>query len=139
MANPPISHEVEVQVPFYDVDPMHIVWHGNYLKYFEQARAALMYSIGYGYREMKESGYSWPIIDISARYGGSATVGDTLIVTATVREWETRLRISYRIVNKRTGKRITRGKSVQVAVDMKTGEMCYRSPAILLEKLGVEL
>ena len=135
---PNLSAEVEVQVPFYDVDPMHIVWHVNCLKYFEQARSALMESIGYNYKEMRESGYSWPIIDVSARYGGPATVGDRLLVTATLREWETRLRISYRIVNKRTGKRITRGKSVQVAVDARTGEMCYRSPAILFQKLGLD-
>ncbi len=117
---------------------MHIVWHGNYLKYFEGARAALMQKLKYNYKEMRESGYAWPIIDISARYGGSATVGDRLVVTATLREWENRLRISYRIVNKRTGKRITRGKSIQVAVDMETGEMCYRSPDILFTKLGLE-
>ena len=138
MALPTHSASVEVSVPFYDVDPMHIVWHGNYLKYFEAARSALMEKLNYNYREMRDSGYSWPIIDMSARYGGSATVGDRLVVTATLREWDTRLRISYRIVNKATGKRITRGQSVQVAVDMRNGEMCYRSPAILFQKLGIE-
>jgi len=129
--------EVEVLVPFHDVDAMHIVWHGNYLKYFEVARTALMESINYSYHEMAESGYAWPIIDTHSRYGGSATAGDRLLVTATLREWEQRLRISYRIVNAATGNRITRGSSTQVAVAMPTNEMCYHSPDILFEKLGI--
>lgn len=126
----------EVIVPFHDVDAMRIVWHGNYLKYFEIARTALMESIDYGYAEMAASGYAWPIIDAHARYGGSATVGDRLVVTATLREWEHRLRIGYTIVNVATDKRITRGTSTQVAVAIKANEMCYRSPDILFEKLG---
>ena len=138
-ANSPIPPvEVEVVVPFHDVDAMHIVWHGHYLKYFEVARTALMESVNYSYREMVESGYAWPIISMQSRYGGPAGVGDRLLVTATLREWETRLRISYRIVNAVSGKRITRGSSVQVAVSMPGGQMCYTSPPILFEKLGLD-
>ena len=36
------SFEVTIRVPFFDLDPMQIVWHGNYLNYFEIARAALI-------------------------------------------------------------------------------------------------
>lgn len=136
--NSPIAPvEVEIKVPFHDVDVMRIVWHGHYLKYFEIARTALMESINYSYAQMAESGYAWPIIDIHSRHGGSAIVGDVLRITATLREWEQRLRITYRIVNTRTGKRITRGSSTQVAVRMPGNEMCYRSPQILFERLGL--
>ena len=47
---------------------MNIVWHGNYVRYLEQARAALLGGIGFGYREMKEFGFAWPIVDLSIRY-----------------------------------------------------------------------
>ncbi len=125
-------------MPFHDVDAMRIVWHGHYLKYFEIARTALMESIDYAYAQMAASGYAWPIIDVRSRYGGSATVGDRLLVQATLIEWEHRLRIAYRITNRATGKRITRGSSTQVAVDMPSGEMCYRSPDVLFDKLGLD-
>jgi len=39
--------EVELTVEFFDVDSMQIVWHGNYLKYMERARCALLDKIGY--------------------------------------------------------------------------------------------
>ncbi|MCG6538412.1 MAG: acyl-CoA thioesterase, partial [Syntrophales bacterium LBB04] len=38
--------EVLHRVPFYDVDPMQIVWHGNYFHYFENARVALFTGLG---------------------------------------------------------------------------------------------
>lgn len=62
------SAEVELQVQFFDLDPMEIVWHGNYVRYLETARCALLDSIGYNYPQMKESGYAWPVIDLHLRY-----------------------------------------------------------------------
>ena len=40
------TFEVKISVPFYDLDPMQIVWHGNYLNYFELARAGLFQRYG---------------------------------------------------------------------------------------------
>jgi acyl-CoA thioesterase FadM len=52
-----LESEVEVDVLFHDADPMGITWHGNYFRYLESARAALLDTIGYNYSEMVESGY----------------------------------------------------------------------------------
>jgi hypothetical protein len=60
------SAEIALKIQFYDLDPMQVVWHGNYARYFEQARCALLDSIGYNYPEMKASGYAWPVIDMQA-------------------------------------------------------------------------
>ena len=51
---------------FFDVDAMHIVWHGNYVKYLETARCAFLSSIGYDYNEMGRQGYSWPIVQMNS-------------------------------------------------------------------------
>ena len=42
----PRSHEIRLSVPFHDLDPMDVVWHGNYLKYFDMARFALFREAG---------------------------------------------------------------------------------------------
>jgi acyl-CoA thioester hydrolase len=131
------SSEVEIEVPFFDVDLMEIVWHGHYVKYFEIARCALLDQIGYNYMQMRDSGYTWPVIDLRIRYAKPAKFGQKLIVRADIGEWENRLKINYRILDKQTGVRLTRGHTYQVAVDSATGEMCYESPAILWEKLGL--
>ena len=130
--------EVEMQVQFFDLDPMQIVWHGNYVKYLEVARCALLDKIGYNYEEMRDSGYMWPIIEMNLRYAGPAAFGQRLLLRAEIVEWENRLRIDYLIVDAASGKRLNKATTTQVAVDLKTGEMCFASPAILFEKLAVE-
>jgi acyl-CoA thioester hydrolase len=130
--------EVEIQVQFFDLDPMQIVWHGNYVKYLEVARCALFDKIDYNYVQMGESGYSWPVIDVQLRYIGSARFGQRLKLRADLVEYENRLKIDYLISDAETGARLTRASTTQVAVDIATGEMCFVSPPVLFKKLGVE-
>jgi acyl-CoA thioester hydrolase len=129
--------EIEIQVQFYDLDPMQIVWHGNYVKYLEQVRCALLDKIGYNYVEMEGSGFGWPIIEMQLRYAGSARFGQMLKLRAEIVEWENRLKIDYLISDAASGKRLNRASTTQVAVDMTTGEMCFVSPPVLFERLGL--
>ena len=63
-----IFAEAETIVEFYSLDPVQIVWHGNYINYFELGRRTLLEKIGYDYNEMKESGYAFPVVEISVKY-----------------------------------------------------------------------
>ncbi len=132
-----VACEIEIEIPFFDVDLMEIVWHGHYIKYLEIARCALLDKIDYNYMKMRSSGYTWPVIDLRLRYARSAKFGQKIIVQAELVEWENRLKINYRIVDKKTGTRLTRGYTCQVAVNIATEEMCYESPAILWQKLDL--
>jgi acyl-CoA thioester hydrolase len=131
------SAEAEIQVQFFDLDPMEVVWHGHYVKYLEMARCALLDTIDYNYAQMKASGYAWPVIDLHLRYVDSARFGQRLKVCAEIVEWENRLKIDYLIIDPVSGRRLLRGSTTQVAVDMATREMCFVSPAVLLRKLGI--
>ena len=135
--HPAFEATVEITIPFHDVDLMAVAWHGHYVKYFEIARGALFDVFDYNYPQMRDSGYAWPVIDMRIRYPASALFNETVTVHAKLTEWENRLRVDYEIHN-RDGKRLTRGYTVQVAVDMNSGEMCYESPPILFEKLGLD-
>lgn len=133
------SADVIIEIPFHDVDSAQVAWHGHYSKYFEVARCALLDRIDYNYLQMSESGYFWPVIDMRIRYVGSARFQQKVRVTATLAEWENRLRINYLITDLATGKRLTKGHTVQVAVTMGSGEMQLVSPPILGRKLGLDL
>lgn len=130
--------EIELTPAFHDIDPMEVVWHGHYVKYLELARCALLQRFDYDYPQMRESGYAWPIVDLRAKYVRSARFGQKLKVRAEIVEWENRLKIDYRVSDAATGEVLTRAHSIQVAVDIRTGEMCFVSPPVLLERLGVE-
>ena len=132
-----LSCEIEVVPAFFDLDPMDIVWHGHYVKYLELARCALLERFDYGYPQMRESGYAWPVVDMRLKYVRSATFGQKLRVRAQIVEWENRLRIEYLIRDAQTGAKVNSASSIQVAVDLRTREMCYVCPPVLWQKLGV--
>jgi acyl-CoA thioester hydrolase len=86
---------------------------------------------------MKASGYLWPVIDLHLRYAASAIYRQRLKLRAEIVEWENRLKISYLITDAATGRRLARATTTQVAVEVASREMCFVSPPVLFEKLGV--
>jgi acyl-CoA thioester hydrolase len=135
-----LTASVDIEIAFYDTDAMGVVWHGNYLKYFELARCALLQKFDYGYLKMLESGYIWPIVECQLKYMHSGVFGQPLRVEATLVEYENRLKIAYQVIDCISGERLTKGYTVQVAVDAKTRELQFVSPEVVfknLEKIGI--
>jgi acyl-CoA thioester hydrolase len=137
-AEPLPSAEIFVDVPFHDIDLMGVAWHGHYAKYCELARCALLDKFSYNYAEMKESGFAWPVTELKLRYIQPARLGQKIKVVATLQEFELRLKISYLIVDADSGTRISKGHTIQVPVDMTSGEMVFGAPPVLYRKLGIE-
>jgi acyl-CoA thioester hydrolase len=135
---PDLSFEIELSPAFHDLDPMEIVWHGNYVKYLELARCALLAKFGYDYPQMRDSGYAWPIVDMRLKYVKTTEFGQRIRIRAEIVEWENRLKIEYLISDADTGSKINKAYTIQVAVDMATREMQYLCPVVLWRKLGVE-
>lgn len=129
----------EIEIPFHDVDVMQVVWHGHYAKYLEIARCELFEKFDYNVPQMDKSGYAWPVIDMRIRYAHPLRFKDRINVKAILAEWENRLKVNYIITSAKTGKRLTTAFTVQVAVDIKSGEMLYASPDVLFQKLGLPL
>lgn len=130
------SASLVVEVPFFDVDAMHVVWHGHYVKYLELARCELLRKFNYDYPDMEASGYVWPIVDMHIKYVGSARMTDKIRIEANLVEYENRLKIAYLIRDEATGKKLTKASTIQVAVCKQSGEMQFASPQVLLDKLA---
>ncbi len=130
-----LSAAVDVEVAFHDVDAMNVVWHGHYVKYFELARCALLRRFDYDYPQMLASGYLWPIVDCRLKYVRSALYGQRLRVEATLLEYENRIKIGYEIRDAATGERLTKGSTIQVAINAATRELQFVSPTIILSNL----
>ena len=92
-----LTTETEIIVPFHDVDPMQVVWHGRYVKYFEIARCQLLESFDYNYEQMFDSGYAWPVVDMRIKYVKPLRFNQRVVVETQLVEWEFRLKIKYRI------------------------------------------
>jgi len=125
--------EVEMQIPFFDVDMMEIAWHGHYVKYLEVARCALLDRLDHNYLQMRDSGYGWPVIDLQIRYIRPLLFQQRVRVKADLVEWEHRLKLNYLISDAATGERLTRASTVQVAVDLASREMQLASPKVFID------
>ncbi len=130
-----ITAEVACKAQFYDLDPMQVVWHGNYPRFLEEARCALLDRIGYNYPEMESSGYLWPIVDLRIKYVRAIRFGQEIRVVATLAEYENRLRIDYRILDAVSGEVLTKAQTTQVAVEAASGDLCLESPPALVERV----
>ena len=75
----------------------------------------------------------WPRL----KYVRPARYGQRIRVSASLVEWENRLKITYLISDAETGEKLTEGYSIQVAVHKDTGIMEFVSPPILGQKLGL--
>lgn len=134
-----LAASAEITVPFHDLDPVNVVWHGHYAKYLEIARDELMDRIGYGHAEMLASGYVWPVVEMRVRYLQAARLRQRLRVRAAIVDYEARLKIAYEVSDAATGRRLTRAHTVQVAVRIDTGEMLFSTPAVLRERIAAAL
>ena len=101
---------------------MQVVWHGEYVRYFEDGREAFgrKYS-GVGYLDFYANGYTAPIVDLQLQYVSPLTVNDVAIIC-----------FEYIIHRKSDGALVARGSSVQVFVD-NDGNMCLNTPPFFEE------
>jgi len=127
-----------LRVPFHDVDPANVVWHGRYFKYFEEARRTLLEELDYSYVSMVASGCVWPVVDASVRYVRPLKLDQRFTVTACIVEWEIRLVVEYRIHGE-NGTLYTKARTVQVPVNVTTQELLFGSPSILIDRIEKRL
>ena len=130
-----ISTEMYIEVPFYDLDPMKVVWHGNYLKYLEVSRCDMLSKIGYTYTDMMNEGVAYPVATMDLKYIKSARFLQRLKVITTLVEYEPALIIKYEIYEDKSNELIFKAKSMQICVDAKTGESLYKAPDKFVKKL----
>jgi len=129
-----LSVETVIKAQFFDLDPMNVVWHGNYARFLEIARSDLLDRMDYNYSQMEASGYAFPIVEMRLKYVAPIRFRQDFVVTTTLIEYENRLRLDYVIRDLASGTVLTRARTTQVAVRIDTGELCLESPPVLIEK-----
>jgi len=131
------SFEVKISVPFFDLDPMQIVWHGNYLNYFELARAALFEHHGvdlYSYYDREK--IIFPIIRTSTKHIFPLKHRDEVICKATLVDANIKLVVDFEIRKARGGSVCARGRTEQVAVKEPEMETLFSIPQDIRNLLG---
>jgi acyl-CoA thioester hydrolase len=110
-----VSH---VRVRYAETDKMGVVYYANYFVWFEVARADLLRSLGWSYREMEHAGVSLPVIEAHCEYRRSARYDDELEVRAEGRMLSPiRMEFLYTVVRKEDQAVAASGRTVHAALD----------------------
>jgi acyl-CoA thioester hydrolase len=128
-----IRSRVEVTVRYAETDMMGVVYHANYLPWFEVGRTTLLKELGVPYRRLEEEGFRLPVLEVSAKYVRPAVYDDTLEILTTLAERPLlRIRLNYEV--KRAGELLATGASVHAFVD-RTGRP-VRPPAWAVDRIS---
>jgi len=115
------------KVRFNETDALGIVWHGNYITYFEDGRESFGKQHGISYLEVQENGFTTPIVKTSCEHKRSLKYGDYgYIETAFIDTPAAKIIFKFKIYNQHD-ELVCTGESVQVFVDA-TGELVLQLP-----------
>lgn len=115
-----IEDEIIVNIRFSEVDAMNVVWHGNYLKFFEDGREALGAKYNLEYLDFAAKGFFVPIVRSEIDHLATVEYGHKIKVTTRLfNSPAAKLMHNYEVFNLTTGKLAAKGKTMQVFVNLK--------------------
>ena len=130
------EHEIQVRVRYSETDQMGVVYHGNYVPYFEMGRVEWLRNKGVSYKSMEERGIALPIVSMNINYKKSARYDDLLTVKTTFKS-QTSVKIEFDCeIRNEENELLTTAHFILVFLDLKTGRPIV-PPAYINELLEV--
>jgi len=126
--------EVELEIPFHDVDMLGVVWHGHYYKYFELARTKLLHEHGLTGQQLTEHGLLLLVIEAKCRYPAPMRFAQRCRIGAAFSDVDYRLKIDYEVWNMTDDRRAAYGHTVLATLN-RSGELLLRTPEVLLRHI----
>ena len=122
-------------IPFYDVDSMRVVWHGNYVKYMENGRCAFLKKIGMSYEFIEDSGYFLPVVSMNLKFIRPARSGQRVLLISELEDCNNLIIFHYLLQDEENGTKLMKGETRQMAVDKNTGKSFLVLPDLILNKI----
>jgi acyl-CoA thioester hydrolase len=130
-------YEIKMTVPFFDLDPMQIVWHGNYFKYFEIARNGLFEKLNIRLYDLYHDGkYAFPIVRTFTKYIHPLRFNDEFVCKAAIGSVDVKIETDFDIRLVRDNTLCVKGKTEQAALRLPEMELMMRIPAEIRRALG---
>lgn len=122
-----MPYDITVRVRYAETDQMGVVYHSNYIVYFEIGRTEAMRQIGITYADLEARGYVLAVIETHANHKASARYDDLLTVRTWLREVsKTRLRFEYQVL--KDAQVLTTGHTVLAFLSRDNGMRPVRCP-----------
>ncbi|MBC7827731.1 MAG: acyl-CoA thioesterase [Chitinophagaceae bacterium] len=124
----------EIAVRFNEADPLGIVWHGHYIRYFEDGREAFGNSHGLSYLDFYKQGFVVPVVKVECDYKRSLRYGDKVIIESLFMACDAaKIMFEYTLFNAKTNELVAKGSSMQVFLDKETSTLQLTNPPFFEE------
>jgi acyl-CoA thioester hydrolase len=115
---------IDLSVRFSETDAMGVVWHGNYLKFFEDAREGFGKKYGIEYLSIHKHGFFAPIVKSEITHKTSVYYGDEIEVRVELVFLKAaKIKFLYKIYNKQSKVLVAEGSTIQVFLDCEKREL----------------
>ena len=129
-----ITHDTQIRVLYRDTDKMGVVYHANYIVFYEAARNEMFRAIGLPYTLLEKMNIVMPIVEVESKYKAPAYYDDLLTVRSTIKELpEARAVVEYEGFNE-AGTLLNTGKTVLGYVNTERMRPC-RAPKEFINEL----
>ena len=129
------EHLQQIRVRYSETDQMGVVYHGNYIPYFEIGRVEWLRNKGISYKSLEESGIALPIVSMTLNYKKPARYDDLLTVKTTFKNYSSvKIEFDCEIWSENL-ELLTTAHFVLVFVNMKTGRPMV-PPAYILDVMN---
>lgn len=110
--------ETTLRVRYAETDAMGIVYHANYLVWFEVGRGEYFRQLGVSYEEVEERGCLFPLSEAYARYAAPARYGEMVLIRTRIKETRSRrVTFAYEVMSQATGEALATGWTKHLCVD----------------------
>lgn len=129
-----LKHTIEIPIRFSETDAMGVVWHGNYLKFYEDAREQFGQAYQLHYLDMFNQGMLTPIVHSELFHKCSLYYGDSAVVESYfIRQAAAKIKFEFKIYSKKTGALAAYGSTTQVFMDNDSRELQLNKPPFFID------
>lgn len=129
-----LQHTTEVEVKFSEADPLGIVWHGHYIRYFEDGRESFGEHYGLKYLDFYRNDIVVPIVNINCDYKRILRYGHKVCLETTYVDTDAaKLLFEYAAYDTANGQKVAEGSSVQVFMHRESLELMLYPPQFMLD------
>ena len=115
-----LTNRTEIPVRFSEVDALGIVWHGHYLKFFEDGREAFGKQYELGYLDIHKQQFVVPLVNINVDFKRTVKYGDTIIIETTyIDSPAAKIMFNYKLFRSSDSALVATGESTQIFMDLK--------------------
>ncbi len=127
-----LINTIKIRIRFSEVDSLKVVWHGHYLKYFEDGREAFGRQYGIGYMDFFANGIIVPLVHVELNFKKFLKCGEEAIIeTRFIDTKAAKIKYAYTIFNNKM-EIVATGKSIQAFLD-KEGELMLCAPQFFID------